>query len=67
MICISSTGVRTMPEHLGFPLETGQPVRACREGVGEDLQRDVTAKLRVGGAIDLTHAALIGEGGMGEV
>ena len=50
-------------EHLRFPLEPGEPVRISREGVGEDLQRDVAAELRVGGAIDLAHAAYADEGG----
>ena len=29
------------------------PIRVSGEGVGQDLQRDVAAELRVGGAIDL--------------
>ena len=33
------------------------------EGVREDLQRDLAAQLRVGGAIHLPHAALADEGG----
>ena len=50
-------------EHLRFPLEPGEAIRVSREGVGQDLQRDITAQLRVGGAIDLAHAALPDEGG----
>ena len=49
-------------EDLRFPLEPGQPIGVGSEGVGEDLQRDIAAQLRVGGAIDLAHAALADEG-----
>ena len=50
-------------EHLRFPLEPGEPIRVSGEGVGQDLQRDVTAQLGVGGAIDLAHPAFADEGG----
>ena len=49
-------------EHLRFPLE-GKPIRVSREGVGEDLQRDIAAQLGVGGAVDLAHPASADEGG----
>ena len=32
-------------------------------GLGQDLQRDLAVKLRVGGPIDLAHPALADEGG----
>ena len=38
-------------------------IRISREGVGEDLQRDLAVELRVGGLPDLAHAALAEEGG----
>ena len=44
-------------EALGLSLEPGEPVRVRCEGVGEDLQRDLAAQLRVGGLPDLSHAA----------
>ena len=50
-------------EHLRFPLEPGEAIGVCGEGVGEDLQRDVAAQSRVGCPIDLAHAALADEGG----
>ena len=50
-------------EDVGFPLEASQPIRVSREGVGEDFQGDVAPELRVGGAIDLPHAAFADEGG----
>ena len=56
-------------EHVRFPLEPGDPIRVRGEGVGENLQGDITPELRVGGAIDLAHPALADEGGdvvMGE-
>ncbi len=34
-----------------------------REGVGEDLQRDLAVELRVGRLPDLAHAALAEQGG----
>ena len=45
-------------EDLGFALETGQPVRVGGEGVGQNLERNLAAKLRVCGLIDLSHATL---------
>ena len=50
-------------QHLRFPLKPSEPIRVRGEGVGEDLQRDVAAELRVGGAIDLAHAAFADESG----
>ena len=50
-------------EDLRFPLEPGEAIRISGEGVRQDLQRDVAAQLRVGGAIDLAHAAFADEGG----
>ena len=44
-------------QHLRFALEPGQPLRVVDEGVGEDLQRDITVELRVPGFVDLPHAA----------
>ena len=50
-------------QHLRFPLEPGEAIRVSRKGVGEDLQRDVAAQLRVGGAIHLSHGPFTNEGG----
>ena len=50
-------------EDLRLPLEPGEPVRVSREGVGEDLQRDLAVELRVGGLPDLAHAALAEQSG----
>ena len=44
-------------EDLGLPREPGEPIRICRERVGEDLQGDLAVKLGVGGLPDLAHAA----------
>ena len=42
-------------EDLCFALEARQPVRILREPVGQDLQGDLAAELRIAGAIDLAH------------
>ena len=55
-------GVVEAGEDVRFPLEPGQAVGISREGVGQDLQRDMTAQLRVSGLPDLPHAALADEG-----
>ena len=44
-------------QHLRFPLEPGQPLRVVHEGVGEDLQGDITVELGVTGLVDLAHPA----------
>ena len=54
-------------EDLRLPREPGKPVWVSREGVGEDLQRDLAVELRVGGLPDLAHAALADEGRDGVV
>ena len=48
---------------LRFPLEPGEAIWIRREGVGQDLQGDLAAQLRVGGLPDLAHAALAEKGG----
>ena len=45
-----------------LPLEPGEAIRVRREGVGQDLQRDLAVELGVGGLPDLAHAALTEEG-----
>ncbi len=42
-------GVVEAGEDLRLPLESSEPVRISREGVGEDLQRDLAVELGVGG------------------
>ena len=37
---------------LGFPFEARQPLGIVREGVGQDLDCDLTAKLGVESAVD---------------
>jgi hypothetical protein len=44
-------------EHLGFALKAGEAIRIRREGLGQNLQRDVAIELRVAGAIHLSHPA----------
>ena len=56
-------GVVEAGEDLRLPRESGEAVRIAGEGVGEDLQRDLAAQLRVGGLPDLAHAAFTEEGG----
>ena len=48
---------------LGLPREPGEALWVSREGVGEDLQRDLAVELRVGRLPDLAHAAFPEEGG----
>ncbi len=50
-------------ENLRLPLEPGEAVRGSREGVGQDLQRDLAVELGVGGLPDLAHAPLADQGG----
>ncbi len=50
-------------EDLRLPFEPGEAIWISREGVGEDLQRDLAVELRVGGLPDLAHPALAQEGG----
>ena len=47
-------------EDLRLTLKPRQPLRVSRERFGEDLERDLTLtlELRIGGPIDLSHAAL---------
>jgi hypothetical protein len=40
---------------LCFPLEAREPIRIVRKRVGQDLQRDITAQLRIMGAVDFAH------------
>ena len=44
-------------QRLGFALEARQPLGIVREGVGQDLDRDLPTQVGVGGAIHLAHAA----------
>jgi len=44
-------------EHLRFTSEPRQPIRIEREGVRQNLQRDVAIELAVARTIDLAHAA----------
>ena len=52
---MGDVGVVEAGEDLGLPREPGEPVWVIREGVGEDLQRDLAVELRVGGLPDLAH------------
>src|SRR5450830_333158 len=44
-------------EDVRLALKSGEAIRVAGKGVGEDLQRDVAAKLRIARAIHLPHAA----------
>jgi hypothetical protein len=50
-------------EDLGLALEPGDPFGVEGEGVGQDLDRDLTIQLGIEGAIHLPHATLADEGG----
>ena len=50
-------------EQLRLALEAGEALRVGGEGRGQDLDRDLAPELRVGGAIDLAHAAFAELGG----
>ena len=41
----------------------GEPIRISGEGVGQDLQGDIAAEVRVLRAIDLAHTPFTYEGG----
>jgi hypothetical protein len=42
---------------LGFPLESGNPLRVTREALRQHLDRNVPLQRAVARAIDFTHAA----------
>ncbi len=44
-------------EGLGFACEPGQAIGVGREGVRQDLQRDIAIELRVACTKDLSHSA----------
>ena len=50
-------------ERLRFACESCQAIGVTREGVGQDLQRDVAIELQVTGAIDLSHTPFAKERG----
>ena len=45
------------------PDPAGEAIRISRKRLGQDLQRDLSVQLGIGGLIDLAHAALADEGG----
>ena len=50
-------------EDFGFALEPHQPLGVCRNGLRQDLDRDLPLQVRVSSAIHLTHAAHADLGG----
>ena len=50
-------------QHLGFALESGQPIRIRRERLGKHLDRHVSVKVGVSGSIHLPHTAFADLGG----
>ena len=50
-------------EDLGFSLKTREPIRVSSEQERQDLDRDLTLQLGIGGPIHLAHAALAEQGG----
>jgi hypothetical protein len=52
---VRDMGMIERGQRLRFALEAGEAIAIIREGVRQDLQRDVTMQLRVTGAIDLAH------------
>ena len=49
-------------ERLRFALEAREPVGVVREGLGQNLDRDLTIQLRVARAVHLAHAAFADAG-----
>ena len=60
---LGDVGVVEAGEDLRLPREPGEAVRISREGVGQDLQRDLAVELGLGGLPDLPHAAFAQERG----
>ncbi len=58
-----NVGVVEAGEDLRLPREPGEAIWISREGVGQDLQRDLAVELRVGRLPDLAHAAFADLGG----
>ncbi len=50
-------------EDLGFSLEPREAIRISGEGFRQNLQGDLAVELRIGGLIDLPHAAFADEDG----
>ena len=50
-------------EQPGLALEAGEPLGIGGEGLGQPLERHLAPELRVGGAVDLAHAARADRGG----
>jgi hypothetical protein len=50
-------------KHFGLALEARQPLRVARDGLGQDLDRDLPLQARVGGSVDLAHPAHAEQGG----
>ena len=46
-----------------LPLEPGEAIRVVREGVRQNLQRDLAVELGVGGLPDLAHPAFAEQSG----
>jgi len=60
---VSDAGVVQGSEDLRLALEAGQAVGVGGEGLGQELESHVAAELRVGGAVNLPHAACAQGGG----
>ena len=56
-------GWLSLAKNLRLALEPRQPIRISRERLGQDLQRHLPVQLRIGGLVDLAHAALADQGG----
>ena len=54
---VGDAGVVEGGEDLGLALEPGEAIGVGGEGLGEKLESHVAAQRRVGGAVDLAHAA----------
>ncbi len=59
---LGDVGMIQRCQRLGFTLEARKSLRIVREGVWQDLDRDLPAKVRVGGAVDFAHAAFPNQG-----
>ena len=57
-----NVGMIECRENLRFSSEPRQALGIERDGVGQHLQRDVAAEIRIAGAVDLAHAACTEQG-----
>ena len=60
---VADVGVVQRGQHFGFAFKPCEAIWIIREGLRQDLERDLPVELGIGGLVDLSHATLANEGG----